>query len=39
LLDAGNVAPEVAEMIEFIRQSKRGVAFGLKQGVVDEGED
>jgi UDP-N-acetylglucosamine acyltransferase len=39
LLDAGNVAPEVAELIEFIRQSKRGVAFGLKQGVVDEGED
>jgi UDP-N-acetylglucosamine acyltransferase len=39
LLDAGNVAPEVAEMIEFIRQSKRGVAFGLKQGVVDEDED
>jgi len=39
LLDAGNVAPEVAEIIEFIRQSKRGVAFGLKQGVVDEGED
>lgn len=39
LLDAGNVAPEVAEMIEFIRQSKRGVAFGLKQGIVDEGQD
>ena len=39
LLDAGNVAPEVAEMIEFIRQSKRGVAFGIRQGVVDEGED
>jgi UDP-N-acetylglucosamine acyltransferase len=39
LLDAGNVSPEVAEMIEFIHQSKRGVAFGLKQGVVDEGQD
>jgi UDP-N-acetylglucosamine acyltransferase len=39
LLDAGNVTPEVGEMIEFIRQSKRGVAFGLKQGVVDEDED
>jgi len=26
----GKPAPEVAEMISFIRQSKRGVAFGLK---------
>ncbi len=28
LLEAGNLAPEVIELIDFIRASKRGVAFG-----------
>lgn len=31
LLAAGQVTPEVAEMIDFIRASKRGVAFGPRQ--------
>ncbi|HLW70507.1 MAG TPA: acyl-ACP--UDP-N-acetylglucosamine O-acyltransferase [Candidatus Binataceae bacterium] len=31
LEQAGPPAPEVAEMIAFIRASKRGVAFGMKQ--------
>jgi UDP-N-acetylglucosamine acyltransferase len=30
LADAGPLTPEVAEMAEFIRSSKRGVAFGMK---------
>jgi len=29
---AGQLAPEVAEMLDFIRASKRGVAFGPHQG-------
>lgn len=29
---AGPLMPEVAEMVEFIRRSKRGVAFGPKSG-------
>jgi UDP-N-acetylglucosamine acyltransferase len=35
LEETGALAPEVAEMVAFIRQSKRGIAFGLKQGGVD----
>jgi UDP-N-acetylglucosamine acyltransferase len=32
------LAPEVAELVAFIRQTKRGIAFGPKQGGVDEPE-
>ena len=32
------LAPEVAELIAFIRQTKRGIAFGPKQGSSDEPE-
>ena len=40
LLGAGGVAPEVAEMVDFIRASKRGVAFGSAAGgrEVESGE-
>lgn len=30
--------PEVAELLAFIRASKRGVAFGIRQGPADEAE-
>ena len=33
---AGPTTPEVAEMVEFIRRSKRGVAFGAKGGLDGE---
>lgn len=33
---SGAFAPEVAEMVTFIRASKRGVAFGMRGGGVDE---
>jgi UDP-N-acetylglucosamine acyltransferase len=33
---AGPMTPEVAEMVEFIRQSKRGVAFGPKERTDEE---
>jgi UDP-N-acetylglucosamine acyltransferase len=33
---AGPMTPEVAEMAEFIRRSKRGVAFGPKDGIDNE---
>ena len=32
------LAPEVAELVAFIRQAKRGIAFGPKQGSSDEPE-
>jgi len=32
------LAPEVAELVAFIRQTKRGIAFGPKQGSSDEAE-
>ena len=32
------LTPEAQEMVDFIRASKRGVAFGPKDGVVDDGE-
>jgi UDP-N-acetylglucosamine acyltransferase len=31
--------PEAQEMVDFIRASKRGVAFGPRQGAVDDGEE
>ena len=31
--------PEVQEMIEFIRASKRGVAFGPRDGTIEDSED
>ncbi len=34
----GSNVPEVREMIAFIRTSKRGVAFGPRDGTADEGE-
>jgi UDP-N-acetylglucosamine acyltransferase len=36
LEEAAPLTPEVAEMVAFIRQSKRGIAFGLKPGTADE---
>ncbi|MDO8433757.1 MAG: acyl-ACP--UDP-N-acetylglucosamine O-acyltransferase [Candidatus Binatus sp.] len=40
LLEAGNLAPEVIELIDFIRASKRGVAFGPHHdGSGGDGED
>jgi UDP-N-acetylglucosamine acyltransferase len=36
LEQSGPMLPEVAEMVAFIRESKRGVAFGMKQGAADE---
>jgi UDP-N-acetylglucosamine acyltransferase len=38
LEQTGPPTPEVAEMIGFIRASKRGVAFGMKQTPTDEEE-
>ncbi|HZP45832.1 MAG TPA: acyl-ACP--UDP-N-acetylglucosamine O-acyltransferase [Candidatus Binataceae bacterium] len=35
LEDRGPMVPEVAEMVAFIRASKRGVAFGMKAGGED----
>jgi UDP-N-acetylglucosamine acyltransferase len=35
---SGPIAPEVAEMVAFIRASKRGIAFGMKQRQIDEAE-
>lgn len=35
---AGPMTPEVAEMAEFIRRSKRGVAFGGKGGLDNKGD-
>lgn len=35
---SGPLAPEVAEMIAFIRASKRGVAFGLRRGRESQAE-
>jgi len=32
------MTPEVNEMVEFIRASKRGVAFGPRDGAVDDSE-
>ena len=32
----GPLTPEVAEMIAFIRASKRGTAFGMKPGAIDQ---
>ena len=32
------LAPEVAEMVAFIRASKRGIAFGMKQSGIEEDE-
>ncbi len=37
LLAAGPVMPEVREMVDFIRASKRGVAFGPKGAAEPEG--
>jgi UDP-N-acetylglucosamine acyltransferase len=36
LLAAGKPSPEVAEIVEFIRASKRGVAFGPRQAPAEE---
>lgn len=38
LLAEGGISPEVAELVDFIRASKRGVAFGPRQGGADEAE-
>ena len=38
LEETAPLAPEVAELAAFIRQSKRGIAFGLRQGGADEAE-
>jgi UDP-N-acetylglucosamine acyltransferase len=34
-----NLTPEVTEMIAFIRQSKRGVAFGPKSSRADDADE
>jgi UDP-N-acetylglucosamine acyltransferase len=34
-----NATPEVNEMVEFIRASKRGVAFGPRDGKMDDSEE
>jgi len=39
LVSQGDVTPEVAELIGFIRTSKRGVAFGLARGGSAETDD
>ena len=39
LLSQGEVTPEVAELVAFIRASKRGVAFGLVRGGSAETDD
>ncbi len=36
LENSGLMAPEVAEMVAFIRESKRGIAFGMKQQNANE---
>ena len=33
------LTPEAQDMVDFIRASKRGVAFGPKEGGVDDSED
>jgi UDP-N-acetylglucosamine acyltransferase len=35
-LKAGDLTPEVGEMVEFIRASRRGIAFGLRRGDSSE---
>ncbi|HVN89021.1 MAG TPA: acyl-ACP--UDP-N-acetylglucosamine O-acyltransferase [Candidatus Binataceae bacterium] len=37
LESSGTMVPEVAEMVAFIRASKRGVAFGIKTGAAVDG--
>ncbi len=39
LMSQGDVTPEVAELVEFIRSSKRGVAFGAGRPAGDESSD
>ena len=39
MLGEGDIAPEVAELVDFIRASKRGVAFGPRQGDAGESLD
>jgi UDP-N-acetylglucosamine acyltransferase len=38
LEQCGPLTPEVSEIVEFIRQSKRGVAFGMKPGNAADAE-
>ncbi len=39
LCAGGDLSPEVQELVEFIRASKRGVAFGVKQAASVSAED
>jgi UDP-N-acetylglucosamine acyltransferase len=39
LAQSGPLAPEVAEMLAFIRESKRGVAFGSKSDRAGDAQD
>ena len=38
LAETGPLTPEVTELVEFIRRSKRGVAFGMKRDADEDGE-
>jgi acyl-[acyl carrier protein]--UDP-N-acetylglucosamine O-acyltransferase len=37
-LASAKLTPEAQEMVDFIRGSKRGVAFGPREGAIDDSE-